>query len=143
MDLFTVGYEGRTLPQLIRLLEEHGVRRLVDVRERPYSRRKGFSATPLSEALRKAGIVYEPGFGLGNPDDIRSMWKKGELSAGKRRYRALLRDGRRDRVEHLLALADLGPVALFCLEGDHDRCHRSVIAEEAARLDERLTVHHL
>jgi uncharacterized protein (DUF488 family) len=143
MDLFTVGYEGRTLPQLVRLLEAHGVRRLIDVRERPYSRRKGFSATPLSEALRKVGIVYEPGFGLGNPDDIRSMWKNGDLPNGKRRYRALLRNGRRDRVEHVVALADLGPVALLCLEGDYGQCHRSIIAEEAARLDERLTVHHL
>lgn len=143
MDLFTIGYEGRTLPQLIRLLEEHGVRRLVDVRERPYSRRRGFSATPLSEALRKAGIVYEPGFGLGNPENIRSMWKDGELPEGKRRYRALLRNGRRDRVEHVVALADLGSVALLCLEGDHDQCHRSIIAEEAVRLDGRVTVHHL
>jgi hypothetical protein len=36
MDLFTVGYEGRSLPQLIRMLEKHGLRRLIDVRERPY-----------------------------------------------------------------------------------------------------------
>jgi uncharacterized protein (DUF488 family) len=143
MELFTVGYEGRTLPQLVRLLEEHGVRRLVDVRERPYSRRKGFSATPLSEALRKAEIVYEPGFGLGNPDDIRSLWKNGELSEGKRKYRALLRNGRRDRVERVLALANLDPVALLCLEDDHEDCHRSVIAEEAARLDSRVAVRHL
>jgi uncharacterized protein (DUF488 family) len=143
MELFTVGYEGRTLPQLVRLLEEHGIGRLVDVRERPYSRRKGFSATPLSEALRKAGIVYEPGFGLGNPDDIRSMWKRGELDVGKRKYRAFLRNGRRERVEYVVALADLGPVALLCLEGDAGDCHRSVIAEEAVRLDPRVTVRHL
>lgn len=143
MELFTVGYEGRTLPQLVRLLEENGVRRLVDVRERPYSRRKGFSATPLSETLRKAGIVYEPGFGLGNPEGIRAMWKNGELVAGKKKYRALLRNGRRQRVEHVVALADLGPVALLCLEEDPEACHRSVIAEEAGKLDPRVIVTHL
>jgi uncharacterized protein (DUF488 family) len=143
MELFTVGYEGRSLPQLVRLLEENGVGRLVDVRERPYSRRKGFSATPLFEALRKAGIVYEPGFGLGNPEDIRAMWKNGELAAGKRRYRALLRNGRREHVEHVVALAGLGPLVLLCLEEDPAACHRSVIAEEAERLDQEVSVTHL
>jgi len=143
MELFTVGYEGRTLPQLVRLLEENGVHRLVDVRERPYSRRKGFSAMPLSETLRKAGIVYEPGFGLGNPEDIRAMWKNGDLAAGKRKYRALLRNGRRERVEHVIALAEMAPTALLCFEGDPGACHRAVIAEEAQKLDSRVTVTHL
>lgn len=143
MELFTVGYENRTVRQLVRLLEEHEVGRLVDVRERPFSRKKGFSATPLAEALRKAGIVYEPGFGLGNPDEIRSLWKNGDLEVGKRRYRGLLQNGRRDRVEHVIALAGVGTVALLCLEDDPDDCHRSVIAEEAARLDPRVTVRHL
>jgi len=98
---------------------------------------------PLSEALRKAGIVYEAGFGLGNPDDIRSMWKNGELSAGKKKYRALLRNGRSDRIEHVVAHAELGRVALLCVEDEADACHRSVIAEEAMKLDPRVTVHHL
>lgn len=47
MELLTVGYESRTLPQLIRLLKEHEVTHLVDVRERPISRKKGFSALAL------------------------------------------------------------------------------------------------
>lgn len=143
MELFTVGYSGRSLPQLVQLLQEHGVGRLVDVRERPYSRKKGFSATPLAEALRKAGIVYEPGFGLGNPEDIRLLWKNGQLAQGKRKYRALLRNGRRARVEHIIALAELGSVALFCLEEEPDECHRSVIASEAEKIDDRVTVTHL
>ena len=57
MELYTVGYEGRTLPQFVRLLREHGITRLVDVRERPASRKPGFSALPLLDALRKVGIT--------------------------------------------------------------------------------------
>jgi len=48
MELFTVGYEGRTLPQFVRLLRDQGITRVIDVRERPVSRRKGFSAMPLA-----------------------------------------------------------------------------------------------
>lgn len=143
MELYTVGYEGRTLPQFVRLLREHGITRLVDVRERPASRKPGFSALPLFEALRKAGITYESDRALGNPDEIRELWKNGSLTEGKVRYRKLLRNGRRTRVEVLLALASVDRVCILCFEGDPALCHRTIIAEEAARLEPGLTIHQL
>jgi uncharacterized protein (DUF488 family) len=142
MELFTVGYEGRTLPQFVRLLREHGIERLVDVRERPASRKRGFSALPLFDALRKEGITYEPDRALGNPVEIRELWKNGRLPEGKRRYRRMLRNGRRLRVELLLAHARVERVCILCYEGDPDVCHRGVIAEEAARLAPHLVIHH-
>jgi uncharacterized protein (DUF488 family) len=143
MELFTVGYEGRTLPQFVRLLQENGITRLVDVRERPASRKRGFSALPLFDALRKAGITYESDRALGNPEEIRTLWKNGSLREGKVRYRNLLRNGRRPRVELLLALSKIERVCILCYEGDADLCHRSVIAEEAARLEPDLVIQHL
>lgn len=143
MELFTVGYEARTVPQLARLLRENGVDRLVDVRERPFSRKKGYNAQALFEALRKEGITYEWRRELGNPETIRALWKNGSLAEGKRQYRRLLRNGRRPAVEHLVELAALETVAILCLEDDHDLCHRSVIAEEAQTIAERLEVTHL
>ena len=143
MELFTVGYQGRTLPQFVRLLEEHDIARLVDVRERPASRKRGFSALPLFDALRKAGITYESDRALGNPVEIRDLWKNGSLAEGKNRYRSLLRNGRRPRVELLLAHARVERVCILCFEGDPEVCHRSVIAEEAARLAPELVIRHL
>ena len=143
MELFTVGYEGRTLPQLVRLLREQGVTRLVDVRDRPTSRKPGFSALPLFDALRKAGITYESDRGLGNPIEIRQLWKSGNLPEGRIKYRRLLRNGRRPRVELLLALSRVDRVCILCYEGDHELCHRTVIAEEATRLEPSLVIRHL
>lgn len=91
MELFTVGCEGQTLPQFVRLLRDNDITRLVDVRERPASRKHGFSALPLFDALRKAGISYESDRALGNPPEIRALWKNGNLTEGKARYRKLLR----------------------------------------------------
>jgi Protein of unknown function, DUF488 len=54
--LFTVGYEGRSIDELVDALPGAGVERLVDVRELPLSRRRGFSKTALGDALRRAGI---------------------------------------------------------------------------------------
>jgi uncharacterized protein (DUF488 family) len=143
MELFTVGYEGRTLPQFVRLLKQHGITRLVDVRERPASRKPGFSALPLFDALRRAGITYESDRSLGNPVEIRQLWKNGSLSEGKTRYRRLIRNGRRPRVELLLSISKVERVCILCYEGNPDLCHRAVIAEEAARLEPDLVVTHL
>ncbi len=143
MELFTVGYEGRTLPQFVRLLQENGITRLVDVRDRPASRKRGFSALPLFEALRKAGITYESDRALGNPDEIRFLWKNGSLAEGKVRYRKLLRNRRRGRLDVLLALSRVDRVCILCYEGDPDVCHRAIIAEEAARLEPDLLIRHL
>jgi uncharacterized protein (DUF488 family) len=143
MELLTVGYEGRTLRELVRLLTENGVERLVDVRERPASRKPGLSPLPLFDALRKAGITYESDRSLGTPEEIRKVWKAGRLAEGKRRYRKLLLAERRPRLELLLALAKHERVCLLCFEADPDRCHRSVIAEEAVRIEPDLAIRHL
>lgn len=143
MELLTIGYEGRTLPQFVRTLEENGVTRLVDVRERPQSRKKGFSARGLFDSLQRAGITYESDPRLGNPIEIRDLWKTGELRKGRARYRALLRNGRGSRVQFLVDLAKYDRVCILCYEGDAEACHRSVIAEEAACLEPRLKVVHL
>ena len=143
MELFTIGYEGRTLPQFTRLLRDHEIARVVDVRERPHSRKRGFSALSLFEALRKAGIVYESDRELGNPKEIRDLWKNGSLAQGRVKYRKLLRNGRAGRVRFLLDLASIDRVCILCYEEEADACHRSVIAEEAVRLEPSLTVHHL
>lgn len=54
--VFTVGYEGWAVDDFIGVLKLAGVDRVVDVRELPLSRCKGFSKTKLSGALQAAGI---------------------------------------------------------------------------------------
>lgn len=143
MELFTIGYEGRTLPQFVKVLKEHGITRLVDVRERPQSRKKGFSALSLFDGLRKSAITYESDRMLGNPVEIRDLWKNGSLERGKSQYRKLLQNGRGDRVRLLVEMARFDRVCILCYEGDAEACHRSVIAEEATRLEPSLKVRHL
>jgi len=143
MEMLTVGYEDRTLPQLVRMLQEQGVTRLVDIREHPFSRRPGFSSTELFEATRRAGIVYELRRELGNPKPIRDVWRSGDIETGRSRYRKLLRNGRRSWVEFLIQLAGIDRVAILCYEQDHERCHRSIVAEEAVEIEPGLRVSHL
>src|SRR6266545_2165581 len=57
--LWTIGYE-RLLPEaLVAELRAAGVRRVIDVRFRPQSRRPGMSKTRLGALLAEHGIAYE------------------------------------------------------------------------------------
>ena len=56
--LFTLGYEGLSIDAFITRLEAAQVKTIVDVRELPLSRKKGFSKTAFSAALSAHSIAY-------------------------------------------------------------------------------------
>src|SRR3569623_1853956 len=68
--LFTIGYEGVTLDAFIRTLKKAKIALLLDVRELPASRRKGFSKTAHRTALAAAGIAYREEKCLGRPKAV-------------------------------------------------------------------------
>jgi uncharacterized protein (DUF488 family) len=130
-QFLSVGYEGRALDDFVRLLEEHRVEVLVDVRENAISRKPGFSKRRLSEALDDAGIDYQHQPRLGNPKENRAAFRNGHLSTGKRRFLAHLNNGSRDAFDAVVEMAMTKRVALLCFERDHDHCHRACIVEQA------------
>ena len=65
--LYTFGYEGLAIDQYITRLQQVGVKTIVDVRQLPLSRKRGFSKRSFSEALEKSGIAYLHSPTLGCP----------------------------------------------------------------------------
>lgn len=136
-DLYTVGHSTRTLAELLRLLEAHGIRRLVDVRTIPRSRRyPWFSKERLSAALKKRGILYTHLAKLGGlrhalKDSPNAAWR----NASFRGYADYM--GTADFEAGLAALNRLKEkrtTAIMCAEAVPWRCHRSLIADvETAR----------
>jgi hypothetical protein len=100
-QLFTVGYEGRSVDELLDELRAAGVERLVDVRELPLSQRRGFSKTALGDALREAGILYVHVKALGNPKPNRERYWAGDVEGGAAVYRAHLNNGSRSALIEL------------------------------------------
>jgi uncharacterized protein (DUF488 family) len=128
--LWTIGYE-RLLPgPLIAELEAAGVRRVLDVRFRPQSRRPGMSKTRLGATLAEHGIAYEHRRGLGTPADLRVLYRAGRVAEAAAAYRTHVETTARAEVDALAAeLGSAPPTALLCLEADPAECHRSVLAE--------------
>jgi uncharacterized protein (DUF488 family) len=88
--LYTIGYERLLPEQLLAELQAAGVRRLIDVRFRPQSRRPGMSKTRLGERLAEHGIAYEHRRSLGTPADMRWLFRHNRVAEG----RAAFREGR-------------------------------------------------
>jgi uncharacterized protein (DUF488 family) len=140
--VFTTGYQQHPNPaSLVTALRDAGVRRVVDVRELPLSRKPGFSKTALGEELRAGGIEYEHVRALGNP--FRELYRAGRADEGRRRYAEHVETAARPALDQLHATIAREPTCLLCLEASHDECHRTVIADALQARDPSLRVVHL
>ena len=126
--IVSIGYESRSVEQLIGALRRNSVDVLVDVRLNPVSRKKGFSKAALAQALSDAGIDYQHKPSLGNPLDNRDPFRRG-LKSARARYLRHLQNGAASSYGDIIGLAGTCRIALLCYERDHDDCHRSCILE--------------
>lgn len=116
---------------------------LLDVRELPLSRRRGFSKTSLRQALAGVGIRYEHDRRLGNPQPYRDLYRAGEAEAGAAAYRSHLQNGSSTAVLDLAERIRTERVCLLCVEDDPELCHRAVIVEALRERLPDLSVRHL
>jgi uncharacterized protein (DUF488 family) len=124
-----IGYEGRSIGELIDALKADGVRTVVDVRADPVSRRPEFIGTRMARSLEAAGLGYVQVRELGVPRDVR---KDAKGAAGKGRLLAWYRDYLDGRPELLGRLVEMskGPrIAMLCYEREESECHRGVLSE--------------
>jgi uncharacterized protein (DUF488 family) len=132
--LWTIGYERLRAEALVAELEAAGVRRLLDVRFRPQSRRPGLSKTRLARLLADHGITYEHRRALGTPPDLRWLYKNGRVAEGARGFATHVEHTAAGELDALAADLDHAPpTALLCLEADPAICHRRILTEALAR----------
>jgi uncharacterized protein (DUF488 family) len=128
--LFTIGYEKTLLRDVLATLTRAGVEILIDVRDRPISRRPGFSKRQLAAAIEDAGIRYIHLAALGTPPEGRLANRRREWE----RFWAIV-DEKLARAEAELDLrqaaeiAETAPSCLLCYEANWRVCHRRRIAE--------------
>jgi uncharacterized protein (DUF488 family) len=131
--LFTIGYEKARLADVIAALKSAGVATLIDVRDRPQSRRPGFSKNQLAAGLAEAGISYVGLKALGTPPEGREANRKRQW---ERFWRIVDEKLATAEAEHALeeagAIASKTPTCLLCYEANPGICHRSRVADMLA-----------
>ncbi len=138
--LYTIGYEGADLTDFLDTLKRVGTNMLLDVRELPISRRKGFSKTALKEALAAVGIDYRHERQLGSPKTVRHQLREDWD------YQRFFRDYDKHLSQQIGLLEQLteeieGSVALMCYEKDHTTCHRDSVVNELANMMDIEPIH--
>lgn len=130
--VFTIGYGNRTAEDFLKLLKQHEIEVLVDVRSQPYSKYNvDFTKQNLIRILKRVHIKYEfMGDSLGGrPND------DGCFSYSAERKKKLLdpkkcetKDFYTKGISRLKALQSQGrSIALMCSELEPERCHRGYV----------------
>jgi uncharacterized protein (DUF488 family) len=123
--LYTIGYEKALLKDVICTLAAAGISTLLDVRDRPISRRPGFSKRQLAAAIEEAGMSYLHLHALGTPPEGRLANRRGEWD----RFWPIVEE-KLARPEAELALQQAAGIAD---ESDWQICHRRRVAEILCR----------
>jgi uncharacterized protein (DUF488 family) len=129
--LFTIGYQQRSLRDVLQLIEDNRIDVLLDVRETAWSHKPGFSKRRLSAALSEHGVEYVHASFAGNP-----KWLRGTASSHEEClawYDWYLDEFTEivESFEYVIAeWARAGKrVCLLCFERHADDCHRGVLAK--------------
>lgn len=143
MNLYTAGYEGLSIDAFIARLKQAGIDKVLDVREYPLSRKKGFSKNAFAQCLAAEGIAYEHSRPLGCPKLIRKQYKEdGNWAAYAREFRVYIRT-QASVLSELVSSAVEQRICMVCYEADANFCHRSLIAEAAEEVHGSLETQHL
>lgn len=124
--LFTIGYAGRTIDDLIALLLKHKISALCDVRSIPYSsRHPQFNRESFSMSLQNHEIDYVYlGAELGARPEDPSCYVDGKAVHRRIVETNLFRNGLK-RVRRGMQNGYVS--ALMCAEKDPMTCHRSIL----------------
>lgn len=127
--LYTVGYEGLTINGFLAMIDGPPIALIVDARERPLSRKPGFSKRALQEALERLNVGYRHMPELGSPSVLRHQFKEsGNWALFRAGYSNWL-GGQLDSINTLRRFATLQTIGVLCFEADVNLCHRSILVE--------------
>lgn len=131
LKLYTLGYQGVDVNVYVQKLKAAGVGIVADVRETPWSHKRGFCKNILSGELSKSGIEYVHVKSAGNPKANRRTAP--DLAECLRRYKFYLHEnpaGVTDLIEVVRTAASRKrTVCLICFEKDVNDCHRSILVD--------------
>jgi uncharacterized protein (DUF488 family) len=132
--LYTFGYEGLDISQFVSRLLTERIKTIIDVRELPLSRKKGFSKSSFKESLAEAGVAYLHAPALGCPKDIRDRYKADrDWSFYTQAFMAYVAT-QDATLRELVKLARATTACLVCFEADYTSCHRTYVARAARKL---------
>lgn len=127
--IYTIGYEGKSIDELIQILHRNNIKTLVDIRNNPFSYKYLYSKDELKKVLPKFNIKYIHYQTLGIEGNIRNsenidtetMWNL---------YKSKLNNHKLTELSELKTLIQEDTVCLMCFESNHTQCHRHILSKD-------------
>lgn len=145
MEIYTIGFAGKSAGTFFGLLRDSGIKRLIDIRLNNTSQLAGFTkADNLPFFLKEicdAEYVHETLLAPTEQLLTRLKKEKGTWEAFERAYNLLLAE--RNVSERLDRILFDRPSVLLCSESTADKCHRRLAAEYLKRHWKEITIIHL
>jgi hypothetical protein len=140
--VYTMGYEDRSIDGFFQKLLRAGIRRVIDVRANPVSRKYGFARSSMSAIAGKLGLDYIHRPELG----ITSEKRKGVESSSDFQqlfsyYERHILPAKSNEINEVGKLMKASPSVLVCMEKEAVDCHRSRLATRVAAVTGLKTVH--
>ena len=127
--VYTIGYEGVAIDTFLRKLKASKIKRVIDVRRNPISRKPGFSKRRLQEELATIGVEYVHIPQLGIPSSMRrELHSLEDYKSLFDEYEKTILPDAQEYKEHAIQLLTEKPSALLCFESTPCYCHRSRLA---------------
>jgi uncharacterized protein (DUF488 family) len=134
-DIRTIGYEGTDIDSFMRRLIDEGVEVLLDIRDLPLSRKKGFSKNSIASTVAMAGIEYRHVKALGDPKPGRQAAREGRISDFRDIFGRHLASAEAHQALHSIGAEWASrQFCLMCFERHHEHCHRSMVAQRLVEM---------
>lgn len=136
IQLFTIGYEGRSLEEYLKRLIINDIHVLCDVRKNAYSQKFGFSKSQLENACNGIGIQYIhiPELGI-ESNQRQNLYTQQDYDNLFAQYSQTILLQNSVALQHVYDLIQKKKrVALTCFEKDPHQCHRHIIAKALLKL---------
>lgn len=132
--IYTAGYQGESIAVFLQRLVAAGVKRILDVRSNPVSRKPGFSKKAFGRLSEQWGIEYVHIPELGVPAAKRKNLRTPEdYQQLLRYYESIILPQSADARTEAVRLSMERPSALVCFEADSQFCHRARLANAISR----------
>jgi uncharacterized protein YwgA len=140
--IYTIGYENRSIDGFLGSLIRAGIRRIIDVRANPVSRKYGFARSTLANLAGKLGLGYSHFPELGISSERRKVAKtRSEFMELFSYYERQVLPARIAETAKLAELMKIVPSVLLCMEKEAVDCHRGRLATCMASLTNLSLVH--
>jgi uncharacterized protein (DUF488 family) len=130
LTVMTVGHSTHALNEFVKILEAHGIKKVVDVRSIPRSLHNAqFNKDILPKGLGKIGYIHLSGLGGLRHTKLDSV-NKGWKNSSFRGFADYMQTEEFEKnLEKLIEIAGKKQIAIMCAEAVPWRCHRALIAD--------------